>query len=142
MRARLLMDRHGLSAWQFSFSNKKTIYGECFYDNQHIQLSRHYVMSVDVSEAMIDDVILHEIAHALAGHAAGHGPEWKAVARNIGCSAERCSPVMVKTPGEFVITCPCKAVRIRRFRWSAKMSKSMCRHCHGRLLKTSVVAVE
>ncbi len=39
-----------------------------------------------------DDLILHEIAHANAGPGAGHGPIWKAEARRIGCTADRCMP--------------------------------------------------
>jgi predicted SprT family Zn-dependent metalloprotease len=37
-----------------------------------------------------EDVILHEIAHFHAGHAAGHGPRWKAEARRIGADPTRC----------------------------------------------------
>lgn len=33
----------------------------------------------------VENVILHEIAHALAGQEAGHGPRWRAVALWIGC---------------------------------------------------------
>ena len=32
------------------------------------------------------DTILHEIAHAIAGANAGHGPVWKAVAKRIGAA--------------------------------------------------------
>ena len=36
---------------------------------------------------------LLDVAHALAGGKAGHGPAWQAIARRIGCSAERCITV-------------------------------------------------
>ena len=32
------------------------------------------------------DTILHEIAHAIAGVEAGHGPAWKAVAQRLGAT--------------------------------------------------------
>jgi hypothetical protein len=35
------------------------------------------------------DTFLHEVAHALAGHKAGHGPEWKAMCRKLGACPER-----------------------------------------------------
>lgn len=38
----------------------------------------------------IEDTILHEIAHLIAGNSAGHGPRWRAAARRLGCSDERC----------------------------------------------------
>jgi predicted SprT family Zn-dependent metalloprotease len=41
--------------------------------------------SIDQSE----QVILHEIAHALAGKSAGHGPNWKNTAKLIGYRAEK-----------------------------------------------------
>jgi hypothetical protein len=30
------------------------------------------------------ETVAHELAHAVAGHEAGHGPEWKAAARRLG----------------------------------------------------------
>lgn len=35
------------------------------------------------------DTLYHEVAHALAGHAAGHGPAWKAWCRRLGAKPER-----------------------------------------------------
>lgn len=40
-------------------------------------------------EEQARDTFLHEVAHALAGHAAGHGPEWKAMCRKLGATPER-----------------------------------------------------
>ena len=34
--------------------------------------------------------VIHEAAHIVAGHAAGHGPAWRAVHRAMGGKAERC----------------------------------------------------
>ena len=41
-------------------------------------------------EYEVTDCILHEIAHALAGHKAGHGWAWKQVCIRIGAKPERC----------------------------------------------------
>ncbi len=54
------------------------------------------------------DTLLHEIAHALAGPEAGHGPAWKAVAVRIGATPRACddSPDTVVQPGDWQTTCP------------------------------------
>jgi predicted SprT family Zn-dependent metalloprotease len=44
------------------------------------------------------DTILHEIAHALAGHKAGHGPAWKAKCAQIGAKPKRCFGREIKMP--------------------------------------------
>ena len=36
------------------------------------------------------NTLLHEIAHALAGHEHNHDEVWKATARSIGCDGCRC----------------------------------------------------
>ena len=38
------------------------------------------------SKEQIRDTVLHEIAHAIAGREAGHGPLWKVTARRIGAT--------------------------------------------------------
>lgn len=40
----------------------------------------------------VTDTILHEIAHALAGPAARHGPAWKSIARRLGATPKSCAP--------------------------------------------------
>ena len=40
----------------------------------------------------VTDTILHEIAHALAGPGAGHGPAWKATASRLGATPKSCAP--------------------------------------------------
>ena len=41
---------------------------------------------------LVTEVILHEIAHALAGPEAGHGPEWKAIAIRLGARPRSRTP--------------------------------------------------
>ena len=55
-------------------------------------MSRHFAERYDDDE--IHQVLLHEVAHALAGPKAGHGPQWKAVARDLGYVGKR----LVDTP--------------------------------------------
>ena len=42
--------------------------------------------ALEGNEEEIRDTVLHEIAHAIAGPEAGHGPLWKATARRIGAT--------------------------------------------------------
>jgi predicted SprT family Zn-dependent metalloprotease len=75
------------SSWEFVFDSAKQRAGLCNYSDHKISLSKYIVEyhSIDQSE----QVILHEIAHALAGKSAGHGPNWKSVAKSIGYRAEK-----------------------------------------------------
>jgi predicted SprT family Zn-dependent metalloprotease len=57
-------------------------------------------------EDEIRDVILHEIAHALAGHKAGHGPVWKAAARKVGAKPSRCAAPSARPPAPIEGRCP------------------------------------
>lgn len=85
-----LMRQHGLNGWTFEFDNAKRRAGVCRYRCKVISLSRHYVRLNADNYEDIRDTILHEIAHAIAGFKAAHGPAWKAVCRRIGAKPERC----------------------------------------------------
>jgi predicted SprT family Zn-dependent metalloprotease len=81
-----LMAEHNLNwpAWGFKIVRAKLYLGRCTYNRFNggmIEFSKNYF---HLSFDQIKDVLLHEIAHAIAGHAAGHGPEWKSVCRKIG----------------------------------------------------------
>ena len=54
-----------------------------------IELARYAVESPELHDD-VRDTLLHEVAHAIAGHTAGHGPAWKAVCVEIGAKPERC----------------------------------------------------
>ena len=45
---------------------------------KRIEIAEYYALNS--SPETVLDTLLHEIAHAIAGPAAGHGPVWKAVA--------------------------------------------------------------
>lgn len=86
--AKTKMAEHGLALpWHFVFDSAKQRAGLCNYTDYQISLSKYIVAyhSIDQSE----QVILHEIAHALAGKSAGHGPNWKAKAKAIGYRGEK-----------------------------------------------------
>ncbi|WGD36772.1 SprT-like domain-containing protein [Lysinibacter sp. HNR] len=73
--------------WSFAFDHAKRRAGACHYTQKKITVSRY--LAAKYSDDEIHQILLHEIAHALAGHAAAHGPVWKKIAENIGYDGER-----------------------------------------------------
>lgn len=118
--AMTLMTQHGLTAkgWTFSFNTNKRRLGVCKFGTvmvnrftrdwmlvdpvKRIELSVHTLHN---SHESIQDTILHEIAHALAGPLAKHGPEWKRIARSIGCTAMRCGTFAKPADAPYVGFC-------------------------------------
>src|SRR5947207_15011273 len=86
--ARQLMDLYGLKEWRFVFDDAKRRFGCCNYHTRTISLSRH-LTKLNTSDD-VTNTVLHEIAHALAGRAAGHGRTWQVQAEAVGCRTERC----------------------------------------------------
>ncbi|WP_336648462.1 SprT-like domain-containing protein [Microbacterium sp. MMO-10] len=68
--------------WSFGFDNAKRRAGACNYRDKRITVSRYLAARFDDDE--IHQVLLHEVAHALAGHQAAHGAAWKRTARALG----------------------------------------------------------
>jgi predicted SprT family Zn-dependent metalloprotease len=100
-----LMARHGLTAWRLVFDNAKTRAGVCRFDRKEIGLSRPLISLYEVEQ--VTEIVLHEIAHALAGPRHGHDRVWRATARRIGCSGERCVPADAPgVDGPWVGVCP------------------------------------
>lgn len=72
----------GPGVWSFDFDNAKRRAGLCNYTAHRITVSRYLAEKFDDDE--IHQVLLHEVAHAIAGSAAGHGQKWKRVAAALG----------------------------------------------------------
>lgn len=111
-RAQLLtvveIEKHQLVGWQFKWIRAKHILGQCNWRKKEIRLSKPFVERNP--EHVVMDTILHEIAHALAGPQAGHGPEWKLTAIRLGARPLACKdpgqfPDFVPTPGKFKASC-------------------------------------
>jgi predicted SprT family Zn-dependent metalloprotease len=75
------------SVWTFGFDNAKTRAGLCNYTEHRITVSKHLAGRYDDDE--IHQVLLHEVAHAIAGSRAGHGPRWKSTAADLGYIGNR-----------------------------------------------------
>ncbi|MEO6941558.1 MAG: SprT-like domain-containing protein [Terrimesophilobacter sp.] len=73
--------------WSFGFDSAKTRAGLCDYRAKRITVSRYLATRFDDDE--IHQVLLHEVAHALAGSRSGHGVKWKVIARDLGYVGRR-----------------------------------------------------
>ncbi len=73
--------------WTFAFDNAKKRAGLCNYTARRITVSRYLAARYEDDE--VHQILLHEVAHALAGPRAGHGPKWKTVARGLGYDGKR-----------------------------------------------------
>lgn len=123
-----LVREHGLDGWRVGFDTAKRRAGVCDYRRRRISLSAPLTRLH--AEEEVRDTVLHEIAHALAGHAAGHGPLWQATARRIGCTATRCVPGDApRVPGEWVGVCPAGHV-VERYRRPERVLA--CQQCSPR----------
>lgn len=86
--AKQKMAEHGLQDWKFAMNGRlKNTLGRCCYSIRTIELGKDYVAANDLPQVL--DTILHEIAHALAGPNAGHGPVWKSVCLKIGAKPQQ-----------------------------------------------------
>lgn len=70
------------TVWSFGFDHAKRRAGLCNYTDKRITVSRHLALRYEDDE--IHQVLLHEVAHAIAGSQAGHGADWKRVANELG----------------------------------------------------------
>ena len=73
----------------------RQVLGLCSYKNRVISLSVPYMQIVPAN--LVEDTILHEIAHAMVGPEAGHGPIWKKMAEYVGCKPSATSEKSVST---------------------------------------------
>lgn len=86
--ARNIMNYLGLHKWELRMeeleedSLGRPLLGICDHDKYYIAFSPSRMRNMN--EIGHREVILHEVAHALAGHEAGHGKGWRQIARKIG----------------------------------------------------------
>lgn len=124
-QAEALMAEHLDGSWTFAFDNAKRRAGACDYTRKRITVSRYLAARYD--DETNRQTLLHEIAHALAGARAAHGPAWKRTARALGYTGG------VTHHGETAVelapwvgTCPAGHVAYRHRRASRVMSCAKC----------------
>jgi len=99
--ARSIIGEHLDSEWTFSWNNRKRAFGVCHYRKKTIQLST--VLTATEPEHKVRDTVLHEVAHALAGASAKHGPRWREMARAVGATPRACAEATVTPKYVWVI---------------------------------------
>jgi predicted SprT family Zn-dependent metalloprotease len=109
--ARDLMDQHGLDNVPLAFDRSKTVIGWCHHRAmgdyswvEKIVLSKEFMKILPEDE--IRDVILHEIAHALAPFNAYHDIRWQVIAKRIGAEPVACKATSISPPGAYKAICP------------------------------------
>ncbi|ARJ04577.1 hypothetical protein GCM10010988_33800 [Cnuibacter physcomitrellae] len=120
-----LIAMHLDSSWTFGFDNAKTRAGQCNYTARRITVSRYLASRYEDDE--IHQVLLHEVAHALAGAGAGHGVRWKTVASSIGYVGSRLHDgERADDLAPWVGVCPAGHSYFRHRRPTTRLSCSRC----------------
>lgn len=124
-----LMAEHGLieRGWTFAFNRRKQALGLCNYTDKRIELSSLFV--VRNGEEEVIDTVRHEIAHALAGRKAGHGPTWISICHRIGAIPKSTCNTAVMPPGTFQARCPTCGKGHDRYRRPKRRRIYYCRIC-------------
>jgi predicted SprT family Zn-dependent metalloprotease len=134
--ANALIALHLDETWVFGFDNAKTRAGLCNYTDRRISVSKYLAARYEDDE--IHQVLLHEIAHAMAGTRAGHGAKWKAVAAGLGYEGKRLHDG--ETANEFapwVGTCPAGHLH---YRYRKPARALACGQCSRRFDAAHLIA--
>ena len=130
--ARELMDSHGLHDWTFKFDRAQFRLGQCSSYYKVIQLSKIYVEYN--KKSLVQDTILHEIAHALVGCHHGHNDVWKAAAASIGARPVRCKEldIIKRPPSKYYAICPSCGYEHEAHRMGKRMKRGLmcCAMCN------------
>ena len=115
-------------SWTFAFDNAKRRAGLCNYTTKRISVSRYLAGRYEDDE--IHQILLHEVAHAMAGPKAGHGPRWKAIGKEIGYEGKRLHDgAIAEEHASWVGHCPAGH---EFFRYRAPTRVSACAKCAKR----------
>lgn len=132
--ARSLMFAHGLDRWTFQFDNGLNRFGRCIHGKNMITLSEHLTRANTADR--VRQTILHEIAHALVGPGAGHGPVWQRKAREIGVldvSARFSAATTAIPQGRYELSCATCGNKAHIHRMTEKTKRSACGVCCKKL---------
>ena len=120
------LSKQGLQDWSFRLVDTKRRLGACKFRLKRIEIAEFYARNSPPNTVL--DTLLHEIAHALAGPVARHGPAWKAIAIRLGAIPRACETTdeaFVK-PGDWQMTCPACKKTIHRYRKPKTLSGYRC----------------
>lgn len=134
--AGVLFQKHGLVNYSFGFDRAVRRAGLCNYTQRRITLSKHFVATASLES--VEQVLLHEIAHALAGQAAGHGRIWKAKATALGYRHEKLTGEEIsKSSAKWLGICPNQHSHYRMRKPTRMLS---CKHCAPAFSKSYLIS--
>lgn len=90
--------------WSFEYDRAVRRAGACNFQKRKITVSRHY--AAQVSDEEFRQILLHEIAHAIAGSAHGHDEVWRKVAIRIGYTGGRLINTNINIEAPWKGKCP------------------------------------
>lgn len=129
-----LLTEHNLEGWRVRFNPRLTrALGRCCYGTKTIEFQPRYMQQNDWEQ--VRGTILHEAAHAIAGHYAGHGASWARVARELGLENPSAINYTAKLTKRYTGTCPTEGcdTRAQRDRRTAGL---ICRLHRARIIWT------
>ena len=90
--ARKHLDAHGFSHIPVRMTSSRRALGQAIFprsNGEAVEVRLSSVALPHMPSEDVEDVILHEIAHLIAGLKAGHNEAWKAACRMVGARPER-----------------------------------------------------
>lgn len=78
-----VLSEHGINDWKVRFTRAYSTLGSANFRTKTVNVS---VLQFPNGRDVTMDTAMHEAAHVIAGASAGHGPEWKRKARELGAS--------------------------------------------------------
>ena len=102
-----LMKRHNVSHWRCGFFDSISIGGFVDSSDNVLFISRQFIECPDINYKDVEQLILHEIAHIIAGPENHHNEKWWKVARRIGYTRPtmHCKYFGNKTMERFIYSC-------------------------------------
>jgi hypothetical protein len=118
-----------LTNWKFVMNHSKTSLGMCNYTQKKICISSYFLKGNNCNEQSMRNTILHECAHALAGHHNSHNDKWKKIAKHIGCNGEKYG-IMERPRGNYLLFCPKGCFKQEYYR-KPKIEGKVCLKCNS-----------
>src|SRR5690606_25270933 len=99
--------------------------GLCDYSSKRISVSRYLAARYEDDE--IHQILLHEVAHAVAGPKSGHGPRWRQIAIDLGYEGKRLHDGAIADEfARWIGTCPSGHVHYRYRRPTRVLACGVC----------------
>ncbi len=121
------VERINFRIWSMSSSA-----GRAYHSQSLIKLSRSFYYNEENFAKKFRNTVLHEIAHILSP-TRGHKKEWRTIAREIGCTGDRCHKLALadgfkKRRSRYVIArCQCREGRLPA-RKGVEYTCGYCKH--------------